>query len=403
MALKDLPIKIIKKYQIDDFQVFKDGEIIIFRTNKNNWGVVSKFFSADKNKWGVLSKTQTNDYKLILKPIYDAPISYIKVKNILCVIKTDYTRFKVINGQAHSYYKRGQNHYFLFDTSGQLISKFLKIDTLIFNKFGHVIIIKNSKYGLLDDDYNSSISCRYDKLEAISNDLFLANNRENDIIFNGLVDDKNKVIAEFGYNSEIYKYVYLNQIIIHEDNRHLGIPIQYYAFHLDTIQKKPLPFEEIIPAYEGYNYDKAIEIPKYRTITNIKEDIPPIQTDWVSITHAIGKWGLIYPNGDIIIPNMYDYLEKISLNYFLVAKGEVIFSYDEDRNELIAENLKWGIIDENNSIILELKYDWVKMIDEQNICVNTGGILICDFKQHKPHWDSMGGTNRMIKLESKSR
>lgn len=252
--------------------------------------------------------------------------------------------------------------------------------------------------GLLNKDFEVDFAPQYAKLRAIHKGIFQAQKydinpktyREENHTFNGIVDAQNNVLAKFHAVADIFNHLHLDKVIIYED-------WQYFSYDIITGKTHTLPFEKIIQNdYHDY-YDN--NTPKYRTIINIDSDTYPTFNSHDSIEERKGKWGLIYPNGDVLLPNIYNHLEQIAPDYFRVALGEIEIDKDEENNELTALNAKWGIIDSKQNIIVPIEYEWVWCNDDtQKVYANKGGTLTFDKKEWKPEWKIYGGESKEIIL-----
>ena len=98
-------------------------------------------FKTHEKLWGILSKDNSNHFKVIIPPSFDDAHFDIR-REIIVAVK--YPKSK---------YTPGQNSYYLYDGDGKLISGFLNIDHIFFDKNGNNIIQKDKKFGLLNDKY----------------------------------------------------------------------------------------------------------------------------------------------------------------------------------------------------------------------------------------------------------
>jgi hypothetical protein len=92
-----------------------------------------------------------------------------------------------------------------------------------------------------------------------------------------------------------------------------------------------------------------------------------------------GKWGLIDCNFNILIPPIYQSIEWFNKNLLIVSKwDETIEFYDLTDDDFdcnyFYENFLFGIIDMNNSIIIPIKYTYIRPeLSGNNLIVMEGG------------------------------
>ena len=346
-------------------------------------------FKTHENFWGILSMDNSGNFKVIIPPSFDSAHYDIK-REIITAVK--YPKSK---------YSPGENSYYLYDGNGKLISGFLNIDHIYFGKNGNNIIQKNKKFGLLNDKYEYAADCKYTELKSISKDIFKTKifllisesgiYKNYDFLFNGIINIKNEVLANFHHHTEILDLIYLKTVILYEKEK-------YFSYNLNSSEKKELPFQKILKSEIDLLNDS---IPIYKSVVNLTNPyIYHYPFDAYDYHEPIeGKWGIISADGKIIIPNDYDYIEVISKDYFRVANGVFIFTEDEEAWTITLKGMKWGIIDINNNIIIPIKYDWVGInTKSKKVYANIGGILTKNEREHKPKWRIYGGEDSIIDL-----
>ncbi|MEM9920756.1 MAG: WG repeat-containing protein [Bacteroidota bacterium] len=348
-------------------------------------------FVSDKRYWGVQKKNAAGKYEVLFPPIFNS-VGYVPSRDLIdaYVYKDDA-------------YALGENTLFLYSTAGHLLAEFHHIDTLLFDKLGHAILYKNQKAGVLNKDYELCIPCEYPKLRAVGKDVFIAQKfdisradgyKEHNHSFNGILSVEHEILGDFPFDHDLFHDLHDHKLILREDKRYDGIDIQYHTYDIQSKQKTRLPYDEIHMADFDYYFEGP---PIYRTVKEVDYDQDfdaSFQVRSTSMAEFIpGQWGAIRPNGQIVLPNEYDYVEQLSRAYFKVARGRARAVIDEANNELYLENLQWGIVDQHNNIVLDIAYDWV-WLDTQNkgFRTNKGGTIKWDFKQHKPEWEVRGGT-----------
>ena len=90
-----------------------------------------------------------------------------------------------------------------------------------------------------------------------------------------------------------------------------------------------------------------------------------------------GKWGIIDEKGLTVVSSLYSYIDFFrNENEFLVASGKFDFEHlGEDYIEYTAKGIKWGIINDNQEIVIPFKYDWIMEMEKNLYAVNIGGLL----------------------------
>lgn len=368
--LKDIPLNVQKKLGIfAGGNIFRNGEIYTFIAHNKNWGV--------------LKKTKGNQFEIVLHPFYDSTGYEEKVDLLVAV---QYKNKK---------YNAGTNAYYFYDVDGNLVAQLLNIDLIRFDRNNHILLQKNRKLGLLNEHFEQIFPCQYAQLVSIEKGVFKAKKydvnpetyQEYNHTFNGIIDAQNNILGEFHAVADIFNHLYLDKVIVYED-------WQYFSYDITNAKKQTLPFEKIINNHSHY-YKNT---PTYRTIINIDNDAFPYFNSY-ALHDRKGKWGLIYPNGEVIIPNIYDYLEQIAQDYFRVALGEIEIHEDEENYIMTAKNAKWGIIDSKQNIIVPIEYEWVWHNDKtKKVYANKGGILTYDERDWKPKWEILDGENKEINL-----
>jgi hypothetical protein len=352
-------------------------------------------FVSENQKWGVLAMNEANIYEEILAPIYDTSY-YVESHDLI-----------VAGNYKNGKFTLGGNSYYLFRANGQKVAAFDNIDYLIFENSGNIMVIKNTKYGVLDENYQFGIPCEYHLLTTLSKDLFAfeklnldepEKNKEEYENANGIVNRKNEIIAAFYFTFRVCPHLYLNAVIVGTGDEWL-IEKEYFAFNVLSRIKIPLPFEKIFDT-QSYHYHYKSQ-PLFRTVI---ETIPGYVNFMIdgrdSDFYIIGKWGVVFPNGEVAIPNEYDYIERISADYFKFCVGIPVVEEDVEEQTLYLKNVKWGIIDISNKIILDAEFDWILMNEERGVFItNKGGIVFWDERQPKPEWEIDGGVFEYVEPE----
>jgi len=353
-------------------------------------------FHTDKKKWGVMKINEAGNYETLLPPIYDST-EYQASHDL--IVAVNYT-----NGE----YTVGRNSYFIFTTDGLEVASFENIDRIFFSETGTVFLVKNKKYGTLDEYFQIAIPCEYASLTSLSKNIFSfekvdldnPNDKEDYDNSTGIITDANEILISFEFTFRVFPYVYLDTVIIGTDHRFL-IDREYFSYNIQSKEKKRLPFDKIIDTENsGYHFNSQ---PYYRTIAaiNYATTFPFDITSTSMEEYEIGKWGVILPNGEIVIPEKYDYIERIAATYFKFGIGIPEIEENAEGDILYLKNIKWGVIDCNNKIILEPEFEWISFHEEQNIFItNKGGLPSWNTRLHKPEWEILGGTDEEFSVKS---
>lgn len=351
-------------------------------------------FTTTEKFQGILHKTQNQTFQLILPALYDSAHFNAK-NNIITAVK--YPNHK---------YSGGKNDYYFYDLKGNLISGFQEIDYINFDQKENIIISKNKKYGVLNDQLEQVIDCKYTKLKSIKKNLFKAqivvpvdkNSYPNHYsrIFNGIISSDNTSPIIFPPSTDIAELIFQDFILIHEKPH-------YYSFNLNSLEKQKLPFQQIVKSEQERLSDST---PIFKSITNLDDPYrfqdkfaDHLYYDFYEFEPFVGKWGIISAKGETIIPNHYDYVEVLPNDFFRVAMGEFIFEEDEENEILYLKGMKWGIINQKNKIIVPIEFEWAGIYKNNTKAFGVrGGILTKNEKEHKPEWWIEGGEEIIIEL-----
>ena len=239
-----------------------------------------------------------------------------------------------------------------FDYDWDSFFKFLNLNLFpIFNE-GIVFLKKKDKWGALDTNGKIVIPFIYESygfhdLIDFSSEKGFVDNFVN-VKFNGkwgIIDRNGKTIIPFEY--DMCYHFYKNLAVVKLNNK-------YGVF--DKSNKQIIPFI-------------------YDEISNIKGSLFKIKFN--------SKYGLIDRTGNLIVDPIYDYLNN-DMDYNIVTQcgkkgvissnGKVIidlmyqdvavFKQDEvilkDDCFFIKNQNKWGIVDLNNKLLIDFKYDYIQ-------------------------------------------
>ncbi|RQO71438.1 hypothetical protein DBR40_16665 [Pedobacter sp. KBW01] len=124
-----------------------------------------------------------------------------------------------------------------------------------------------------------------------------------------------------------------------------------------------------------------------------EDDLALVENDMVCYK---GKWGMLDGDGKLIIPAEYDFIDCIcSETQFKVALGDLVIDLCKSQigGEItyIAKGAKWGIINENNEILVPIQYDWVEELALNNYAVNIGCTLEYNDNYQEEYWFAQNG------------
>ena len=355
-----LPNNIKRKFKIVYSELLYEN-ISIFKDESENWGVLKEI---KKNEF-------FHTYVCIVKPIYNS-INFNRSLGLIQVVK-----YKNDQWDQHT------NIDSFFDLEGKLIWESPIGVSIFIDKFGNIISCLKDKYGLLNKKFETIINPIYDNLLAIDNSYLIAKQNGN----YGITDINNRIILELDY-SEIIDEVLKNSLLVRDNNN------KYHSFNLEDKLLVPLSFDKILLGTSNSN-GKFNERKQrfFKSIINYSQN----EDDFIDaemLKHK-GKWGIIEANGDVKIPNEYDYIDCLrNPNYFKVCKGNLSFSEEEDEEgnyRVYAENAKWGIIDSNNNIVVPIEYDWIEDIESTIWVVYKGGKVYYNDDYQEDYWTIKGG------------
>ena len=321
-------------------------------------------FKNSDGKWGVLQETAAGEYEILLEPVYHS-ISFNQVLNYL----------EAVSFTEGIWQEDGCNYYF-YDMSGQLQASVSGVSRARIDESGRLLVLKEDGMGLLDNKGDIIIEYSYVSLFNLQGDIYKAQKGGG----YGIIDIHENTLLDFKY-----KYIFPNvkndRVIVQDLND------RYFSFHFPTSELHALPYEVIFVARPGL----------YKAIVQSQET----EFDYYDngMSEYTGIWGFIYADGTPKIPIEYAFVDGlVNPDYFKVARGQFTFYFDEDSNILIAEGVKWGVVDANNNIVVPIEYDWVREVEDTLLEVNKGGTLF--FNAQEEHWDVQGGRWETIAYNS---
>lgn len=245
---------------------------------------------------------------------------------------------------------RKDTQVFLLNKDAKRIASTINIKTVIWdfikvnNKITGIFIIKNTsnQIGVINEKGEILIPFNYQKMKRFDGSDRIIAMRGNKY---GVINFKNEIVLPFEYQ-DLSTVRGFNYYVVKTKNK-LGL--------IDKKGKQIMPpiYDYLMPCHHDINNRFIVEKNSLKGIINIDQKaIIPIEHDFLiskedyspdgHVAFRKGKQGIFSPNGDIIIPFEYDYLRYYSDNFILVRKGMGV-----------------GLIDINNNVVLEIKYDEV--------------------------------------------
>lgn len=392
----------------------KEKEYSITQVNKYNY-----FVLKENEKFGVID----NQGNIIIEPQYDDIKIPNPEKNIFVCYEGQTT--KVMNDKKEEKYTEYKNitplvlknvstdlryeksvlkyekdgKYGLISLEGKKITNpiYEEIDTLQY-KEGEFVIKKDNKYGIMNMNGYLIINPEYDNIKAdayysvetgYKKDGYIVSKTTNEGYRYGYIDNEGNKILDTKYND-------LNRIncenstyIICAENGKYGlfnkskniIPNEYQAItyiegdNLCLVQKGKkygvITLEGSMILQVKYNqidingdyiytinenseskvYDKKgneVEINQNTTISTIKEN--PEYKIYIDTSNGTTLYSIYQGENKITIGN-YNYIGYLSNNNYIASK----------------QNEKLGVIDQNENIKLEMKYDTIRKIEGTNL------------------------------------
>ena len=272
-----------------------------------------------------------------------------------------------------------------------------EIDTLQY-KEGEFVIKKDNKYGVMNMNGYVIINPEYDNIKAdayysidtgYKNDGYIVSNTTNEGYRYGYIDKEGNKILDANYN-DLYRLNYEGEIyLICAENGRYGlsnkdkniIPNEYQTItyiegdDICLVQKGKkygiITLEGSMILQVRYNqidingdyiyttdensekkvYDKKgneVQVNANTTISTIKEN--PDYKIYIETINEATSYS-IYQGENKITNGNYNYIGYLSNNYYIASR----------------QNEKLGVIDQNENVKLEMKYDTIRKIDGTNL------------------------------------
>ena len=392
----------------------KEKEYNIAEVNKYN------YFSLKENeKFGVID----NQGNIIIEPQYDDVKIPNPEKNVFICYEGQTT--KVMNDKKEQIYTEYNNitplvlknvstdlryeksvlkyeedgKYGLISLEGKKITNpiYEEIDTLQY-KEGEFVIKKDNKYGIMNMNGYVIINPEYDNIKAdayystdtgYKNDGYIVSNTTDEGYRYGYIDNEGNKILDTNYN-DLYRINYEGETyLICAENGKYGL------FNKD---KNIIPNEyQAITYIEGDNLCLVQKGKKYGIITlegsmilQVRYNQIDINGDYIYTTDENSEIKVYDKKGNEVEVNQNTTISTIQENpeykiYIDTSNGTTLYSIYQGENKITngnynyigylsnnnyiasRQNEKLGVIDQNENIKLEMKYDTIRKIDGTNL------------------------------------
>lgn len=290
---------------------------------------------------------------------------------------------------------RENGKYGIIDFNGKRITKpiYEEIESLEYRE-GSLKVRQNGKYGVINIKGKQIVKPQYDQIESDSyyteeNDYmeagFIVQIKTNEGYRYGYINKQGKEILETNYNEinritdikdneKVYLLVSKNGKNGILENKNIIIPYEYEDIEYNKINKLfivqkdgkqgviSIEGKEILEAKYDYilctqnkittKKDEIIQIYDKngeKKQSNYENTIETANENYIITIDNEEKFGVINKEGQVIIKNKYEYIEYAFENYFIVT-----------------ENAKVGVIDINNGLGIDFKYDIIQKVKDKN-------------------------------------
>jgi hypothetical protein len=356
-----LPGHIKRKFEIVYSELIYDN-ITMFKNKHEKWGVI-----INRLKLGLISS-----YEYLVEPIYNG-VGFDKTLNLIA---------------AHLYennvFHQDKNIVFYFDIKGEIVWQSIKGESILrIDEYGNIFLKRDNKIGLLSKTFSQIIAPKYERLDTIKSNLLKAflNGKY------GIITFSDETILDFSFD-EIFDTIKDNKVIVRKAET-------YATFNIETYVHTKLPYAKILIASSNtYNAPSQESLKYYKSISNIIENQDYDDYNFEIFKYK-GNWGIIDAAGEIIIPNDYTYIDFLrNPNYFKVGLGEIeIFEFEDENeyNRTAIKNVKWGIVDINNQVIVPIEYDWIDEVESTVWVVYKGGTVYYNDDYQEDYWTIKNG------------
>ncbi|MFN6377665.1 MAG: WG repeat-containing protein [Flavobacteriales bacterium] len=362
---QDIPDRIREKFHIV-FSENLDDKTILFRNDQNKYGVLQF-----KNTFGLF-----NGYHCLIPPEYN-----------LLYFNRSFELFRGIQ-YSNGKYDFQKNRHYLFDKSGKILLELPPGEELDIDLFDNIILRRSRLFGLLNKDLSELVTPRYESLRAI-NANFLAAQMGGKM---GFIRQDGSPVLDITFDEVICR-IYDHQVLLRKDNI-------YYSFVFETSTLKQLPFSKILPDHKKETPLSMTSRAFFRSVMNFRRydlimthDYPYGYGDL--LLNYRGHWGIIDGIGNIVLPNDYSFVDFFeNPNFFKVGLGEIELEEHEDRegyHTSSLKNVKWGVVDKNNKIVVPIIYDWIQELAPSIWAVYNDCTVYYDISGDAEGWQHIDG------------
>ncbi len=228
----------------------------------------------------------------------------------------------------------------VFSGTGEI--KDIDVGTTILNTKNENYYIKtqvvnemNTKFSVVDRDFNELVPLEYNYIEYINNNYFIATGDNRKL---GIIDSENNIVIEIKYDSiQRIQDTDLIQMYIKETGN-----TQIYTSDLQLVNEMiDMQIKQEEDFFILFNELETKYIDKEGNVKTSKELYPNNELYAVNID---GKWGYEDKDGNIVIQPIYEKANEFNKNGYAAVK----------------ENGKWKAININGEITTELEYEFPK-------------------------------------------
>jgi WG containing repeat len=353
-----LPSSVKALHQIIYSELIND-DITIVKTSAEKWGAMIK-----TKRWGLFST-----YTFVVKPNYNSVGYNAALRLIEAVVYENNTWNLETNASS------------FFDVKGKCVWEARKGTSVRLDKFGRIWVKENGKMGLFNHNFQFVIPSVHEGMWSITAEYFVAFNNGQYRVY----DASNIVLISFEAK-RLFNEVHKGKFIVEKAEGGFAL--------VDVPSRKltDIPFSHLLRATSNtYAAPTSESLNFFKSIVNSTED----DDEYHDICKYKGKWGIAAADGSVVIPNQYDYIDFLrNPKYFKVAIGEILSGEFEDalgENRRTISNLKWGIIDNKNNIIVPIEYDWIKEVESTLWAVYQGGQVYYNDEYQEDYWTIEGG------------
>lgn len=354
-----LPGYIKRKFEIVYSELLVDN-ITLFKNKDEKWGVI-----IYRLKFGLIPT-----YSYLVEPIYNS-VGFNKTLKLITAYQYE-----------NNVFNEDKNIVFYFDLDGTIVWQSKKGESILrIDEYGNIFLKWDNKIGILNQSFTQIIAPKYERLDTINSTLLKAfvNGKY------GIINFPDETMLDFRFH-EIFNTIKDNKVIVRNDET-------YSTFNIETYALTQLPFSKILGASSNtYKAPSPESFKFFKCISNLKE-----YSDFDEYAFEIlkykGNWGIINAAGEIIIPNEYAYVDFLrNPNYFKVGLGDIeIFEFEDEYNRTAIKNIKWGIVDINNQVIVPIEYDWIDEVEATVWVVYKGGTVYYNDDYQEDYWTIKNG------------